>query len=250
MHISGFYATALFHGNAKKIASVGISAAFGASSAVFPILQVFNQFSNIGLQTLCTIYSGVVCLVLVNSFICIPWARLEQGNTATLNIRFWERQWWVGKVAKKPFLASVFDEVGKFEFWGESLFFSVNLFLLSYYLSTSGQLMYEKGDVKLTTEPNSWSDYIYARMAGWLNSLGFMWFPVVTLIMTRCKWHTKYGLTCLLNLLVVTVSVVPSLETQVLGFTTLSLSRLLLFSFHHAYIIEKVNATSSIHHDK
>ena len=38
LHLSGFHFTNLFKGDGKKAASAGISAAFGASSAVFPIM--------------------------------------------------------------------------------------------------------------------------------------------------------------------------------------------------------------------
>ena len=42
MHITGFHFTNIFVGDGKKKAYMGISAAFGASSAIFPIMQVLN----------------------------------------------------------------------------------------------------------------------------------------------------------------------------------------------------------------
>ena len=47
LHITGFHLTNLFLGDGKKKASVGISAAFGASSAIFPIMQgmLISMFS-------------------------------------------------------------------------------------------------------------------------------------------------------------------------------------------------------------
>lgn len=39
LHITGFHLTNLFPGDGKKKASAGISAAFGASSAIFPAMQ-------------------------------------------------------------------------------------------------------------------------------------------------------------------------------------------------------------------
>ncbi len=241
MHIVGFHVTNLFPGTGKKTASASISAAFGASSAIFPIMQVFNQYTEIGLQELASGYSVLVFFILVNNFLVQPWARVKPGESATRDMKFWRSKWWNRNFKKSPFLSIAFQETRKFEFWGECLHFSTNLLLLTYYLSTVAQLMYEKGDIKFTTEPNSWTDYMFTRTAGWMNSLGFLWFPIVQLVLKRSEWPGCFAFVSAANTIVVLIVMIPVLEIQIIAMVILSLSRLALFSYHHAYIIEKVS---------
>ena len=67
LHITGFHFTNLYQGDGKTRASAGISAAFGASSAIFPIIQLLNQFANISVQDLAKFYSVIVSCILVNN---------------------------------------------------------------------------------------------------------------------------------------------------------------------------------------
>ena len=80
----------------------------------------------------------------------------------------------------------------RFEFWGECIFYSINLLLLTYYLSTAGAFLFEKGDAKFTLNPNDPTDYMFSRMAGWLNSLGFLWYPATKLLLLKTQWSPKF----------------------------------------------------------
>jgi len=237
LHLTGFHFTNLFHGDNKKIASASISAAFGASSAIFPIMQVFSQYMDTSFQVMATIYSVVVFLVTLNNFLIQPWNKVQAGISFKPDFRFWSRQWWQRSVKKKPMLASVWKEVIRFEFWGETLFYSVSLLLLTHFLSTCAQLLYEKGDKPFTSSPNDWTDYMYTRLASWLNSFGFIWFPTVQALL-HLRWSTNYLILCILNFLIIGIIMIQYLEAQILVFFLSSLTRLMLFSFHHAYILD------------
>lgn len=241
MHIAGFHMTNLFSGDGKKVASAAISAAFGASSAVFPLWQVFNQYLDVSVQSMAATYTVLVFIVGCNNFLVQPWKKVQPGIPLDADGRFWLSDWWKSNNKQKPVVASTLVSLmSKFEFWGECLVYSANLLLLTHFLSTSAAFLYEKGDVPFTSEPNSWSDYIFTRMAGWFNSLGFLWYPAVKLMMLRFRWPMSYTVMIGANLIVVLLVVcVPQLQPQVAGFALLSFARLMLFSFHHAYILDK-----------
>jgi hypothetical protein len=81
---------------------------------------------------------------------------------------------------------------------------------------------------------------MYARMAGWFNSLGFLWYPTAKIILLRCRWQTNYPSVVAANVVVAIVVVaIPQLGPQTIGMIVLSFSRLMLFSLHHAYILDK-----------
>ena len=60
----------------------------------------------------------------------------------------------------------------RFDFWGEMLFFSVNLFVMTYYLSVMPQLLHAKGAIPFGHNPNDWEDYQFQRLSGIFNGLG------------------------------------------------------------------------------
>ena len=244
LHITGFHFTNLFPGDGKIKASAFISAAFGASSAVFPIMQVFNQYAGLKIRTMMIFYTAIVCLVTINNFLIQPWSKLKKGEEYTPKFNIISSSWWKRYAGEKPTLSSITANIVQFEFYGETVIFSVLLLLLTHYLSTSSQLMYEKGDVPFTSNPNGWSDFMIARMAGWFNALGFIWLPSVKYIMSACIWPKSYFILCLLNIVIIGIVLVRSLELQILGFTLLSFGRLLLFSCHHAYLIDTFGMTS------
>merc|ERR1711892_603089 len=97
-------------------------------------------------------------------------------------------------------LSSVLEQATRFEMLGETFAYSMSLLLLTHFLSTVVQFTYEKGDRPFTTTPNSWSDYMIARLAGWFNSLGFLWFPLVRIMVTRLSWSSSYLILLCINL--------------------------------------------------
>jgi len=239
MHISGFHTTQLFNNEGRVAASAGISAGFGASSLVFPLMQVLHQYADWQLQSMAAFYAGLVLLITVNNFVAQPWEKVQGGMNFQIDLRVHRRAWWRRDARWKPVLHSVREVLGKFEFWGEALFYSISMLLLTHYLGTSVHLMVEKGDVPLTSNPNDWTDYMFSRLAGLFNSLGFIWFPLVEGMMLRYRWSTCYLALLAVQLAFAVVLLLPSLEVQVLGFLLQSLGRLMLFSFHHAYIQDR-----------
>lgn len=238
LHLSGFHFTNLFKEDGKKTASAAISAAFGASSAVFPIMQVFNQYAGVHLQDMAIFYAVIVFFIGVNNFLIQPWKKVQPGIPFKPEFKVWRPTWWKRGLKNKPLLASALVQAARFEMLGETLCYSMSLLLLTHFLSTSAQLMYEKGDKPFTSNPNDWTDYMIARMAGWFNSLGFLWFPLVQIMVTNLRWSSSYLILLLVNISIVVIILVTSLELQILGFLLLSMARLMLFSFHHGYILD------------
>ena len=133
LHLTGFHFTNLFNKEGKKKAAAGISAAFGASSAIFPIMQVFNQYLDIKFKSMAKFYSAVVFLIGVNNFFVQPWSKIQPGVPFKPSLNIFQSSWWKRDLKKKPFLSSISVEMKKFDFYGETIFYSVSLFLLTYY---------------------------------------------------------------------------------------------------------------------
>ncbi|GFH44718.1 hypothetical protein CTEN210_01192 [Chaetoceros tenuissimus] len=246
LHICGFHLTNLFKGDGKKRASAGISAAFGASSIVFPVMQMFNQFADVSLQSMAIFYSVVVALVLVNNLFIQPWDKLTPTKDFRVSMQISSKDFWKRdngssflRRSERKSDASLKTQLMQFEFYGEVCFFSVSLFALTHYLSTSTQIMYEKGDVSFTNNPNNLNDFMISRMAGYLNGLGFLWVTTVKYLMTRYEWPRCFLLIAILNIVVMGIVLVKNLEVQILGFTVLSFTRLLLFSTHHTFLLDR-----------
>ena len=238
LHISGFHFTNLFPGDGKKRASAFISAAFGASSAVFPIMQLFNQYAGVPIHKMMAIYAALASLILANNFLIQPWSKLQKGESFIPNFKIFSPCWWNRDIGQKPTLANILEDAITFDFLGEATIYSILLLLLTHYLSTSSQLLYEKGDIPFTSNPNDWSDYMLAKMAGWFNALGIIFLPTVKFLLTKLRWPQLFSFLCVINLLVVGIVLTNSLELQIFGFTMLSFGRLMLFSCHHAYLID------------
>lgn len=231
-----------FKGDGKKVASAIISAAFGASSAIFPIWQILNQNAGVSLQSMSLGYSFVVLFLLVANFLMQPWKKVQPGNPLSPDLAIFNSSWWNrGSKKNKPLvISSILELMSRFEFWGECIFYTFNLWLLTYYLSVSGAFLYEKGDIPFTSNPNDPTDYMYSRMAGWMNSLGFLWYPTTKLMMLKVRWPQRFYTVVSANVFVaILVITVPRLVPQVIGMVVLSCSRLMLFSFHHAFLLEK-----------
>lgn len=244
LHITGFHFTNLFDGDGKRKASAFISAAFGASSAVFPIMQVFNQYGEVPMQTMMQVYTVLVGLIVVNNLFVQPWSKLQRGKPYKANFDILNSGWWKRDLGQKPTLSLIVDDAFSFDFIGEAIIFSVLLLLLTHYLSTSAQLLYEKGDIPFTSNANDWSDYVIARMAGWFNAMGFIWLPIGKQMLTRLQWPQLFSFLCFINIVIVGIVLVKNLEVQILGFALLSFGRLMLFSCHHAYLIDTFGMTN------
>ena len=242
LHIVGFHMTNNYNGQSKQVASVCISAAFGASAAVFPIWQLFNQYAGLSIQHMASAYSVIIFVLGLINWLLQPWNKVQPGVPLKPNFQMWESAWWKrGPKRQKPIvLSTVLELMSRFEFWAECLFFSVNLFILTYYLSTNVAFLFEKGDIPFTSNPNDPSDYMYSRLAGWLNSLGFLWYPMTKYLILKTKWSTKFTCVMVINTLVALIIIaVPQLSPQIIAMVFLSFTRLMLFSFHHAFILDK-----------
>ena len=166
LHLTGFHFTNLFRSDGKKLASVAISTAFGASSGIFPIMQVLSQYADVKLKSMSIFYAVLVGIIGLNNIFTQPWNTIKPGSSFDLNFAIYRKEWWHRDLKTKPILTSIFAEVRKFDFYGEMLCYTFCLLLLTHYISTSGQLMFELGDVPFTNEPNAWNNFIITRMAG------------------------------------------------------------------------------------
>ena len=53
-------------------------------------------------------------------------------------------------------------------------YFSVGYLLNTFYLGALNELMYSKGDARLTSDTNSWDDFIFRRAGSLINGCGFL----------------------------------------------------------------------------
>lgn len=278
VHLAGFHVTNMFDGDTKTAASATISAAFGSSALVLAAMQPINQFAGVSLQHLMVGYFVLVLALAINNFfvqvsatafllhnaphlrqpLCAPtndrhsphvarvlpcyaqpWDMVEAGIPIVPDLRCYRRRWWKRAVyGSKPIVWSAVREMRRFDFWGEMLFFSVNLFVMTYYLSVMPQLLHAKGAIPFGHNPNDWEDYQFQRLSGIFNGLGALWLPTVEHMLTRLSWDKCFCALLFSNLLFVGLLTVPALECQVVAFALQSFSRLMLFSFHHTYLLE------------
>lgn len=57
--------------------------------------------------------------------------------------------------------------------------------------------------------------------------------------MTRYEWPLCFLLIAIFNIIVMGIVLLKNLEVQILGFTVLSFTRLLLFSTHHTFLLDR-----------
>jgi len=239
LHVAGFHATNLFHGSVKTAASAGISASFGAAAIIFPLMQALNQYTGATLQYMSMAYAAIVLLVGLNNFLVQPWDKVQAGVPLLPDFHVWRGVWWRRADRGKTMIVGLRRIVATFDFWGEMLFYSISMLFMTHYLSTAAQLMYEKGDVPFTNNPNDWTDYMFTRLVGIFNSLGFLWYPLVEFLLQRYTWATCFLVLAVANMAFLAVILVPVLEVQIIGFILQSGARLMLFSFHHTYLLDK-----------
>ena len=70
-------------------------------------------------------------------------------------------------------------------------YFSVGYLLNTFYLGALNELMYSKGDARLTSDTNSWDDFIFRRAGSLINGCGFLFqvqkCTLVSAWQARCK---------------------------------------------------------------
>jgi len=249
MHLTSFHVTNLQDNPAdKRKSSLYISAGFGAGSLVLPVLQVINQFGDVKLQTLCGIYSCIAVLLTVNSFFVQPWRAWNSiGSEAAVDLNCFRRLWWPSSIleltavkkksdTKFPPLKDVFRS---FTFWGECGWFSCQLFLLTYYLSTINQILFALGDATVNQNVDSIQNNMFTRACVFFNGFGWLWSPIVGYLMTTKSIYFRIYLEIAMAFVMSLMLTVPIIEVQVVVFMLQALIRLQLFSNHFAYIGER-----------
>jgi len=249
MHLTSFHVTNLRSNPAsKRKASLYVSAGFGAGSLVLPVLQIVNQYGNVKLQTICVFYSIVALLLTVNSFFIQPWRAWNTIASKTkLDTNCFDRSWWPSNIheltAIKRKNSKKFPQLDEalrsFPFWGECFWFSSQLFLLTYYLSTINQILFALGDASVNANVDSLLNNLFTRACVFFNGLGWLWSPIVGyLLVTKsiyARIYLEIGMAFTMSLMLT----VPFIEVQVVVFLLQALVRLQVFSNHFAYIAER-----------
>lgn len=239
LHVTGYHVLSLFSGHAKMIASACISTAFGAASLILPLMQLMNQYADVPLQGLMIFYACIVLLVGIHNFLVQPWEKLSAGVLAKPDLRLFRRQWWQRDVRWKPQLRSALKDMKGPDFWGEALFFSANMLVATFYLSSVADMMYNKGDLAFSTNANDWADYMFTKCAGIFNGLGFVWFPLVEYTMYRFEWSTCFAFQLAAHVVFVVLLLMPQLEVQMITFLLQGMVRLMIFTYHHTYLVDR-----------
>jgi len=249
MHLTSFHVTNLQASpSEKRKASLWVSAGFGAGSLVLPVLQVINQYGDVKLQTICMVYSCVTVLLTLNSFFVQPWRAWNAiGSQATLDTNCLRRLWWPSsileltaikkKTSKKfPPLKSV---LRSFTFWGECAWFSSQLFLLTYYLSTINQILFALGDATVNQNVDSLLNNMFTRACVFFNGFGWLWSPIVGYLMATKSIYFRIYLEIAMALVMSLLLTVPVIEVQLIVFMLQALVRLQVFSNHFSYLGER-----------
>lgn len=253
MHLTSFHVTNLRCTKAdKRKSSLHVSAGFGAGSLVLPILQVVNQYGDVKLQTICQFYAAVAIFLTVNSFLIQPWRAWNSlGSQAECDFNFLKSSWWPKKeLHKKKTLTALKntndqkfpplkEALKSFAFWGECFWFSSQLFLLTYYLSTINQILFALGDAKVNQNVDSLLNNMYTRASIFFNGFGFLWSPIVGYVMKTRSIYFRVYLEIAMAFVMSLLLTVPNLELQVMVFLLQALVRLQVFSNHFAYIAER-----------
>jgi len=195
------------------------------------------------------VYSIIAVLLTANSFFVQPWRAWNAlGSDATPNFNFLHKSWWPNTVmeltaikrknsAKFPQLNEV---LRSFAFWGECFWFSSQLFLLTYYLSTINQILFALGDASANTaDVDSLYNNMFTRACVFFNGLGWLWSPFVGYLMVTRSVYFRVYLEIIMALAMSLMLTVPIIEVQVVVFLIQALVRLQLFSNHFAYLGER-----------
>mmetsp|Transcript_6881 Transcript_6881/g.15208 ORF Transcript_6881/g.15208 Transcript_6881/m.15208 type:complete len:1147 (+) Transcript_6881:201-3641(+) len=249
MHLTSFHVTNLQKDAAeKRKASLAVSAGFGAGSLLLPVLQVINQYGGVSLQTICAVYSSVAILLTINSFFVQPWRAWNAlGSHAELDVNLLRASWWPSSInmltaikrknsAKFPPLNEVLKS---FVFWGECFWFSSQLFLLTYYLSTINQILFALGDARVNADVDSFANNMFTRAGVFFNGLGFLWSPIVGYSMKTRSIYFRIYVEIIMALVMAIMLTIPIIEVQVVVFLLQALVRLQVFSNHFSYIGER-----------
>jgi len=126
-----------------------------------------------------------------------------------------------------------------FAFWGECFWFSCQLFLLTYYLSTINQILFSLGDAKVNQDVDSPLNNMFTRAAIFFNGLGFLWTPLVGYLMQSLSFYRRIYLEIGMAFLMAMTLALPIIELQVIVFLVQALVRLQVFTYHFAYIADR-----------
>mmetsp|Transcript_60775 Transcript_60775/g.100949 ORF Transcript_60775/g.100949 Transcript_60775/m.100949 type:complete len:1477 (-) Transcript_60775:181-4611(-) len=256
LHLTGFHTTNLFEGKRRKAASAALSAGFGASSLILPVLQSLHQFADVSWKGISVFYSIICLLLFLNNLLIQPQCSWRKpGSTPH---KFWRHSSngiivldckscnshatckdTLQATSKRNSLhldSELREILCSASFWGEAFFFSINLFAITFYLSTVGAILFALGDQKISDQPNDISDYVYTRIAGFINGIGFLWFPAVSALSQNLSFAKLFACIVIANILLISLLTLPVLETQVLTFAVQAGARLMLFSVHFGYI--------------
>jgi MFS family permease len=257
LHVSGFHAKNVYPTKELRgVKSAGISAAFGASSLVFLAWLVMSDLGA-SFAVMAGINTAIAVALLFVNIRCQPWRAGKPGECVDIR-----KQTLFGgsteEVDRRKVLTrqpSRWDDFGTvlrkmvltkkyllLIFW-----FSCNLLLQTHYLSSIFYTLYKLGDASLTMQYyktnlkiSDWRDYMFFKAASICNGCGFLWFPLVQRTMTYLNWSTRFGLVILTQtIMVALLSFVEKLEVQFATFLLQGLSRLMLFTYYHAFIADQ-----------
>eukprot|EP00984_Skeletonema_dohrnii_P027963 scaffold17726_cov135-Skeletonema_dohrnii-CCMP3373.AAC.4 len=275
IHLTSFHTTNLQQDKAHKgKASVYISAGFGAGSLVLPILQLINQYGGVSFQIICAFYAGIALLLTINCFFHQPWRAWNAiGSHATVDLNCFRLDWWPtfappptepeedveggtqgrGRSGRHSFLRlsamkkssdakflSLNQVLKSFQFWGECIWFSGNVFFLTYYLSTISQVLFALGDTKVNDDVDSFANNVFTRVAVLFNGFGFLWAPTVAYLTKSKSIYFRICLEIGMAFIACIFLAIPIIELQIITFVIQAFVRLQIFSYHFNYLQERI----------
>ena len=220
------------------------------------MLQQLHQFGNVPLSALMGGYSLIALALALNTLIAQPWQNYAANSLPDVSLCVWQASWWTplrAVIHRRPKKVAVGESqipagatggtrslaelLRTFEFWGECCHFS-SLYLLAnvYYISSLNQITYSKGDMRFSSEANSWDDYMFRRVGALAMGTGFAFLPFIADLLEACAFSSVFLLESALGLLLLLLLLLPSLEAQMVSMFVQCWLRTQLFSAHFAYL--------------
>ena len=127
----------------------------------------------------------------------------------------------------------------RFQFWGECVWFSGNIFFLTYYLSTISQVLFALGDAKVNDNVDSFANNIFTRVAILFNGFGFLWAPTVAYLTKSKSFYFRIFLEIGMAFIACVFLAIPIIELQIFTFVIQAFVRLQIFAYHFNYLQER-----------
>lgn len=229
VHLANFHAGNLFP-KIKRTVTASFSGVYGTSGLVFVIINAAYQAGLNGFHAW-GIFAGILCCIVVVYALIQPSASFKPGDQLACK-RYCivaTRSSGNSNAASQAPHNSRWEALLDWRMLGLGLFFGAGFLNLQFYLGQAEAMLNHLGDLE-----NHENAYLIAFNT--IGSSALAIFYPIGRAMDKTSWHAVFFSSLALSLIYNLVSLVDSLELQVLGFICWCISRLLLFAGFFSFI--------------